>query len=268
MLFLPKEYSKKIILFFIGAPRCGTTLVGQLINLHPNCYIPTEQRVLDGVIRKGKKLEKLLAKSEKIAKRQFLTGLENDRNYKNALSQFQSKWRGTKSIANEANLRKEEIKVVGDKKAGGTALLFSDFREDFCNLVDSYPNMRFLHIIRNPISSSISYMRSHPHEVSDFSTALTTIMKRHSAAVQASKLWPEKFCHLYYEELLNNPTTAMTKLMNLLNLPLPTAWLKAVEQIVDNTNQFSATDEQKELLKEFLKNFPDLYFIPRYLKSN
>ena len=52
-------------LVFVGSGRTGSTLVGQLLNKHPNIAISSELRVLTNALKKNKKVKKYLKKNRK-----------------------------------------------------------------------------------------------------------------------------------------------------------------------------------------------------------
>ena len=54
-------------LVFVGSGRTGSTLVGQLLNKHPNIAISSELRVLTNALKKNKKVKKYLKKIEKVS---------------------------------------------------------------------------------------------------------------------------------------------------------------------------------------------------------
>lgn len=121
---------------FIGYPRSGHTLVGALLDAHPNAVVAHELDALD-YIRKGVEKEDLY---------QLL--IENSRRFTEEGSKWESysyevpgQWRG----------RFDELKVIGDKKGGASTSklgadpdLLSQLRRTSANEV------KLIHVIRNP----------------------------------------------------------------------------------------------------------------------
>ena len=62
------------LLLFIGSPRTGSTLLGQILNYHPQCPVATEARLVTQVVMHGVPFEEALARTVQAATKQFEQG--------------------------------------------------------------------------------------------------------------------------------------------------------------------------------------------------
>ena len=60
---LKKKLNIKKYLFTIGAPRSGTTMLGYILNSHPNILISNESRVLNKIFEKKYEFNKAIRMS-------------------------------------------------------------------------------------------------------------------------------------------------------------------------------------------------------------
>jgi hypothetical protein len=124
---------------FVGYPKSGHSLVGSLLDAHPHIVIAHEQNVLQ-CVRLGFPLETiyglLLNNSENFARRG-------------------RRWnRYTYLVPGQWNGRVKDLRVIGDKKGGGTTKLLKrhpELLEKFQQLIPL--QHKFVHVTRNPFDS-------------------------------------------------------------------------------------------------------------------
>ena len=233
-------------LFFIGSGRTGSTLVGQLINYHPNCLISNENRFLDALFHEKEAPEVNFKRMLVSAMAQFQSGLENAPHFKKNLSRYQSRWKDMSYLAQDEDFHKKEIKVIGDKKAGGTTGLYRKSPEKFMRIVEQLETehqMCFLQVVRNPAIAARSYMAS--HKVPTFNEACQKVI---DDTVTAARIQGHvSFYHsLHYEDLLGNPTAELTKLLSWLNLETPQPWFSKIQHVVDANDRKACRDDLLE----------------------
>ena len=133
-----KEYDAiGIYCMFIGYPRSGHTLIGASLDAHPNVILGHEMDALKYVI-KGESRDKLYSRLLAMSKTFISIGGQwMDYNYK-----IEGQYQG----------RATDVKVIGDKKGGGST---NKIRRD-PNLLDKLSKLvgeekiRMVHVTRNP----------------------------------------------------------------------------------------------------------------------
>ena len=122
-------------LLFVGSGRTGSTLVGQLLNYHPQFLISNEIRVLDRAVKSGTGVEQFYKEiTQDSATRLRRTSPQKHFNFFGALRErlrykkWQRDWRDTSASYRRSPLRKSNsIRYIGDKKQGGnTSLIIRD----------------------------------------------------------------------------------------------------------------------------------------------
>lgn len=206
-----------VYLFFVGYPRSGSTMLGQIINLHPNCIMANEARVLDNVIRRGASLESEMIFAREKGLKLFSKGLHKDDPYR--LSIFQPKWRETTLVSKSEVLKKADIRVLGDKKAGSTSLLYEAHGSDLLDLVSNNERVRFIKISRNINDVAQSYSKSHPHEVRGYEDAKTRIQHLDDLSESFLNCLPEERKYtVRYEDLLESPEEQLVRMFGWLDV--------------------------------------------------
>ena len=150
--------------FFVGYPRSGSSVMGSLMDAHPNmivaheCSIFSQRRWVD------------------LSNRQCLYNRLYKNSYKNAYTS--RGWRSSKSTNDKKGYTLEvgggwqgrftKLKVIGDKSGGQASIRHKHFPANF---VDTYHQLlkivrvpvRAIHVVRNPydmISTQLLYWRS------------------------------------------------------------------------------------------------------------
>lgn len=95
-------------MLFIGSPRTGSTLLGQLINFHPQCLIANESRFLTNVVSRGVTNEEAVDRIIDQATKQFESGLENDSYFGKTIDRYQPRWLPFADLAAQPEFRKRQ----------------------------------------------------------------------------------------------------------------------------------------------------------------
>jgi len=263
MILFSKNHTEKKLLLFIGSPRTGSTLLGQIINYHPNCLVANEFRLLNKIVLDKKDKNKTLKKLKKYALKQFKKGLENDKKYKKTLNQYQKKWKGFEQFTNQKEFEKQEIKIIGDKKAGGNIQIISDYNNPSKMFFQSINNIYFIQIIRNPIDAAISLMKS--HNIKDFETAVKQIVSQSINAYSFINKNNYPAHVLYYEDLTESPKLEIKRIFDFLNLEIDLVWLNKISKIISPSEKKEINKVHIETFKSILNNFPETSLFKRYL---
>lgn len=143
-------------MFTFGFGRSGSTILGQIINQHPQCLIANESRFLQSF---HKQTNGQL--NSKIIEQKLIEILRNNaiNKWNNGLNQkelnCQKDWNNFKFTLN-----KDQIKVIGDKKSGGNTRLLQKDPLLIKKLLTIAPNAKFIINVRNPYTMATSLKRN------------------------------------------------------------------------------------------------------------
>jgi hypothetical protein len=194
---------------FVGYPRSGHSLIGAILDAHPNIVLSHELNVLD-LIQHTKSVNTIfsmiIARSEWFAKKGCV--------WKGYVYKVPNQWQG----------KYKELKVIGDKKGGasskklgaGSSVLF-----EINNIVKH--EMKLIHVIRNPFDNITTRARGGSHilrEVND-ELLLATIEEHFRDVETISKIKNEnKFpmLDIYNEDFIADPKKEIIKICEFLGV--------------------------------------------------
>jgi len=193
----------------------------------------------------------------------FETGLENTSSMERAT--YQARWISFKDLAGDPKFTKKPIKVIGDKKAGGTAKCAESHREAFVSFVRVNRFIKLLQIVRDPVGAAMSLMKS--HKIDDFEQACSEIVRLTNVGHMVANEFPDRHHVTYYEDLLTKPEIVIYDLLNFLDLKYDKHWLtKICEKI--NTELPSHADDRSEnhekIAQNIISKFRAEYIFARY----
>jgi hypothetical protein len=232
---------------FIGYPYSGHSLVGSLLDAHPNMVFAHELHALS-YINAGFDRQLL-----------FYLLLENSRTF---TAQGRT-WNGYQyAVPNQWHGRYRDLRVIGDKKGGGTSREFSTNPEALKTLADAIPIRRkFVHVIRNPFDN------------------ISTISKRMFPARKAAggfyfslvksvmdvieRLPKEDIFHLRHEDFVARPKQLLEQLCLFFGEDASEDYLNDCVSIVREAPHKSRlsiewTQEQKQRVQYFIDQVPFL----------
>lgn len=207
--------------FIVGRGRSGTTLLQTILDTHEQIQFPIESRLIIYLSRKYSGNHKLTDK--------FIRSFLDDLFLEN---KFRTHWKiKRKELESLLNLNlgqvlsfetlckivylqypsifnKTKIKLIGDKNP--TYSLFTG------QLIDFFPNARFIHLIRNPKDNIVSHRDTFSRSNIAF-LAHGWISYNHFIE-KYKKLFPDKFITIRYEDLVSNPTSTITIIAKHLNI--------------------------------------------------
>ena len=132
---------------FIGYPRSGHSLIGSILDAHPDAIISHELDALKFI------------KAGFTKKQIFYLILKNS----NAFTNDGRKWfEYSYQIPNQWHGKFRSLKVIGDKKGGGSTRRFSNnpkLIEDLFSTIDT-KKIKFIHVFRNPYDNIISILKN------------------------------------------------------------------------------------------------------------
>src|SRR6478609_843574 len=215
--------------FFVGAPRSGTTLVRAIFNAHPDMAVPDESNFVSILARGRRRYDG----SDGFAASLFLNDLFEQRRFR--------RWR----------LSKEDVQIAFDghppmdlaeavrtvfalyaRRNGKTR--YGDKTPSYVlhvsMLADLFPESRFIHVIRDGRDVALSML-----DVDFGPRSIGGAAQLWKAHVQAGRdaghrLGPSRYQEIRYEDLLEDPETAVTSLCGFIDLPFNPEMLRYFER--------------------------------------
>jgi hypothetical protein len=164
--------------------------------------------------------------------RQFSLGLERAPKFGDSLARYQSKWRAMGHLSRTSLFEKRALRAIGDKKAGGVSLTYEQKPKETLKFLGDAGDVVLLHVVRNPIDTALSLLRSHSDEFSSFSQACTVIARRHVAAIELAESSGARCYRVHYEELVQQPIGCLRAILGFLRLSVNEEWLRLMADTV------------------------------------
>jgi glycosyltransferase involved in cell wall biosynthesis len=261
--------------FVIGSGRCGSTLIRDLLNLHPDMYVPSESHWIPIQHEMcGQRRNALGAYTDVVERVFFADGVLTV----DAMAAGIGITRTELFEATRARLNQETSTVVEFNDALYCALaaaagrsVVGDKTPDYCayvTLIQSlWPKAKFIHVIRDGRDVALS-MSKHPgyqrmaslmipnwvplaldkrYAMTDRLNRVPTLkdyiglwdLRIRRTLDDAGRLPAHSYFGLRYENLLQDPQAEATRLAEFLDVSRPQQWLAQVKEIVrpGNTNK-------------------------------
>ena len=189
--------NKKKIIFILGMPRSGTSLVEQIISNHKNVYGGGEIPILGQVFYEKFKNNNQLNKNNEIST-----------NYYNELIDIQKKYI-------------EQISIIDNSQKVFTDKAPLNFRW-IGFILSLFPNSKIIHCKRNKIDNCWSIYKNNFAGSLNFSYNLEDLGFFHNLYEELMSFWNNKFkdkiYNLSYEDLVNNPDAQIKLLIKFCGL--------------------------------------------------
>lgn len=210
--------------FFIGHNKSGTSMMGSLLDAHPNAIVADEVGAVH-YLSQGFKRDQVFHLLLRGSRRELLKGRITARRL-TPYSYF---------VPGQMQGRYEELKVIGDGRAGSTTNLLSTQPELLNQLPDLVNGLkiRIIQSIRNPFDV-ISVMmkrgnRSFENSISHFFNNCDSLMKLRSQ-MDGFSLYP-----FYYERFVQSPDTQLRAITEFLGLDHSEKYIDACQNIIQKT---------------------------------
>lgn len=214
--------SLRCFCLFIGYPRSGSSVVGAYLDAHPAILISHELDALAWFGRnwRDQRASALFQRIARLSSRQARRGRREGR-YDYAVPDA---WQGTCT----------ELRVIGDKQAGWTAIhlgntpeLLGQFRQ-WVGLP-----LRFIHIVRNPFDNIATIARKDmqvpgAHTMNDrlaLATAYYFDFCSKGVVSVRRKVREEEWLTVYHEDFVARPRAALSRLAGFLGVEPGSGWL-------------------------------------------
>lgn len=203
---------------FVGQPRTGHSLVGALLDAHPNALIAHELDVLKYVAA-GYDRRRLFGMLVKAEQQRVAAGHRSSTGYQYLVD---DQWQG----------RYQRLEIIGDKKGGqSTARLGEDIGllDQLRQTVDV--DLYVVQVVRNPYDVIATMHRRAPNRPLPELVELFFELAGIADEVRA-RTDPDRFLELHHDTLIADPAGTLTALCGFLDLPAPTDYLDACAAIV------------------------------------
>ncbi len=209
---------------FIGYPRSGHSLIGALLNAHPDVVICHELDAL-AVLQQGASrrqlFEKILARDEEFAAQNRTQFYSYDIK---GPGSFQGRWR--------------RLQVIGDKKGSKTSRQLHDnpgLLDDLAKLV-RLP-LRIVHVVRSPWDNIATIARrdvNSPEAVPDYlPQAAGRYFKRCESIHRVREHQPDlPILDVYHEDFVGDPRRGLEHLSDFLGVERDEAWIETCRAFV------------------------------------
>lgn len=201
---------------FVGYPKSGHSLVGALLDAHPDMVIAHELDALR-VLRTG-------------LSKELLFGLLLEMSA--AFKAEDHGWNGFKyTVPNQWQGRFRELKVIGDKKGGGTSRLLLQYPKLLDRLYATLDMpIRFIHVTRHPANNIASISRE--FQVSHEDAMALYFSMADSVAQLKNRLHAAELYEIRYESFTQKPAFYLKEICEFLGQPAEPGYLEACAGIV------------------------------------
>lgn len=240
----------RAFVIFIGYPRSGHSLVGSLLNAHPQLVVSHELDVLERIeagISRGALLAEVIARDRQFA----ATG---------------RRWAGYDySVPGAWQGRWTSLYAVGDKKGGGSSRRLLHSPQLLDRLADCVQlPLRVLHVVRSPLNNVASIVARSRH--AENPAAIGRAVRFYSRLARSvdrarARLEADQVLDLWHEQTVTDPRAALESAATHIGVPAPTAWLDACARVVQPRpsqphERVAWTPRSRDALRECIHRFP------------
>jgi hypothetical protein len=230
---------------FVGHARSGTTLVGALLNAHPEIVIANELDVLHFIALGTPKTEI------------FSLLLERDREF----ARIGHQWTGYDyQVPEQSQGSFTRLRVIGDKRAGRSTHHLSEHPEllEALRRTIGVP-LRVIHVVRNPFDTITTKAWHRSRTVAPAIEHYRGL----SAAVDEvrSRLAPEELLDLRYESFTERPEPHLRQLCDFLGVVPSPSYLRACSSVVESSpsrsrDRLQWSEEERRQVQAFIDSRP------------
>lgn len=200
---------------FVGYPRSGHSLLGALVNAHPDAVISHELHAMEHLDRGRDAL--------------FASILVHDRDF----GGWGRRWEGYDyTVPGSDQGRFRRLRVIGDKKGGGTALHLLERPADMDRLRDVVRvPLRVIHMTRNPFDNVATIANRTFGGDLDAAIAYYKSFAR-GVEMALERLGAEEVWHTRHEDLVGDPRSTLVRACGFLDLEASQPFLDAACAVV------------------------------------
>ena len=227
--------------FFVGYGRSGHSIIASMMDAHPNMIIAHEFYLFDKWAKKVQSVRKKSSLFDNLYRNSYDSALQGwrtvQKDQKGYSLELGGTWQG----------KFDQLKVIGDKTAGDTAIRChtspEKFREMYQGLQDTVGiPIQVLHVVRNPydmIATIALYNASHKHEVKieasedhkfnssvHLSNAAASIFAKADGVVKMISVCHLDFLEIHIEDLIRDPKVVIQRICYFLELECSEEYLQ------------------------------------------
>ncbi len=201
---------------FVGYPRSGHSLVGSLLDAHPNMIIANELNALD-LFKKGISKRKIYYYLLQNSRRQAAQGRQQTGYSYEVPNQWQGKFK--------------TLKVIGDKKGSAATRIIGEHPEILDILLNKLDiPVKFIHVTRNPYDN-ISTIAT--RKKADLEYGISTYFtKCQTVAYLKQKIGDNDILDVSHESLIDHPKMGLSQVCNFLGLEASNNYLDDCASII------------------------------------
>jgi hypothetical protein len=208
---------------FVGYPRSGHSILGALLDGHPDVLIANELDTLKYVqagFRKRQIYYLLLRQSRATARRRA----------GNPAAGVPPR-PGSYAVAGQWQGRLRRLRVIGDKKGGGSSMRLGNHP----NLLDRLRRtidvpIKFVHVVRNPYDNISTMAKANSLSLED--SAARYVFMCESVVGLRERVTPADWCEIRQEEFIAQPAAVVTQLCDFVGVDAPRDNVEACAGIV------------------------------------
>jgi hypothetical protein len=245
----------KTFVFFIGHNKSGTSMIGSLLDAHPNAIVADEVGAIH-YLSQGFTRDQVFHLLLRGSRRELMKGRVTARRLTPYSYLVPGQWQGRYRVLN----------VIGDGRAGSTTDLFAKHPQlinQLSNMING-PKIKIIQSIRNPFDV-ISVMmtrgnRSFENSIAHYFNYCETLVKLRSQ-LEKSALFP-----IYYEKFVQTPGKHLGELTGFLGLDQDDTYIKACQSIIHETpvRHRQLVNWNKELIDSVEKRIKNYDFLEGY----
>lgn len=181
---------------FVGYPRSGHSLVGSLLDAHPNIIVAHELNALR-YFERGFSKRKIYYLLLRGSQRHAAAGRRETKYSYEVPNQWQGKFKN--------------IKVIGDKKGSGTNQVLRE-NPDILNILKDKIDVpiKFIHVTRNPYDNISTMISKRNRKMA--ATIDSYFLKCQTISKLKTEIAPEDFFEFKHESLIENPREILQQL--------------------------------------------------------
>jgi hypothetical protein len=208
----------RTFVLFVGQPRTGHSLVGALLDAHPNALVAHELDALKYVAA-GYDRRRLFALLVRQERKRVAGGHVSSSEYTYGVP---GQWQG----------RFQRLEVIGDKKGGRSTIRLGSDIGLLDRLADAVEvDVRVIRVVRNPYDVIATMHRRAPNR--PFPDVIELFFSLEATVEQVrQRLDQREFHEMRLEDLVSNPFGELSGLCRFLELPAPADYLEACSRIV------------------------------------
>lgn len=238
-------------LMFIGYQRSGHSLVGALLDAHPDAIVAHELNVIE-MLQRGLTRTQI-----------FFMELLNSREF-GRIGRIWGEYRYW--VPHQYQGRYEKLRVIGDKKGGMTSIALAQHPDLVARVrAELGPSVRFLHVIRDPMDNIATILlRRKLQTLRDAIDLYFSLCDAVQSAI--AQFHPGEYLEVYNDDLIANPQCELKRICKWLDLSTPDDYLDACASIVVPSKSLTRHKVRwsNSDLQEVRRRAERYYYLKRY----